>query len=316
MSRKLTIEEQVLREERKIAKNDRGVNAAKSEGMKIPFIVLGSLVYAIGMNYFLRPLNLYSGGMMGYAQLIADLLARAGLNFGGFNISGILYYVLNVPAIVIAMTKMRRRFIIKTIIAVTSVTVLLSLLPIPKAPVLEDNLANVMIAGLICGAGIGIILWTGACDGGMNIIGMLLIAIRGKGSVGQVSLASNIILYSVMLFLFDIPTVIYSLIYSVFNSIAADRIHTQNISSQVMVITKLEDTEAMEIEVMGRLNRGMTEINASGIFTGDAVKIFIIFISKYESGRLRAIIRSYDPKAFIVETEGVHIDGHFLRKLT
>ena len=316
MSKKLSIEERVLKEERKIEKRDHGANAARSEGLKIPFIVLGSFIYAIGMNYFLRPLNLYSGGMMGYAQLAADLLARAGLAFGGFNVSGVLYYLFNIPAILVAMKKMRRRFIIKTVIAVTSVTVLLSMVPIPTAPILEDTLANTMIAGLICGAGIGIILWTGACDGGMNIIGMLLIAIRGKGSVGQVSLASNIVLYGVMLFLFDIPTVIYSLIYSVFNSFAADRIHTQNISSEVMVITKLENTEAMEIEVMSRLNRGMTEINASGLFTGDAVKIFIIFISKYESNRLRAIIRSHDPRAFIVETEGVHIDGHFLRKLT
>lgn len=311
-----TIEELVVQEEEKIARNDQGAEAAKKESLKFPVILLGALIYSIGLNLFLRPLHLYSGGFMGFAQLIEELLKRAGLTFGGFNISGILYYLMNVPGLVLAAKKMRKRFIIKTVFAVTSVTVLLSVIPIPNTLILEDRLSNTIVAGLICGSGIGIILWMGACDGGMNIIGMLIIMLKGKGSVGQVSLITNIILYTIMLFLFDIPTVIYSLIYSVFNSIAADKIHTQNISTQVTVITKLEDSKPMEVEVMGRLNRGMTEINASGIFTGDPVKIFFIYVSKYEVSRLKAIIRSYDEHAFIVENEGVRIDGNFLKKLT
>lgn len=311
-----SIEELVVKEEEKIAENDRGTKAAKKESLKFPVILLGALIYSVGMNCFLRPLHLYSGGLMGFAQLFQELLTRAGITFGGFNISGVLYYLMNVPGLVMAAKRMRKRFIIKTVFAVTSVTVLLSVIPIPNQLILEDKLANTMVAGLICGAGIGIILWMGACDGGMNIIGMLIIMIKGKGSIGQVSLITNIILYTIMLFLFDIPTVIYSLIYSVFNSISADRIHTQNISTQVTVITKLEDTKPMEVEVMGRLNRGMTEINASGIFTGDPVKIFFIYVSKYEVSRLKAIIRSYDEHAFIVENEGVRIDGNFLKKLT
>ena len=303
------------------AVNERENEAAKQpwlkeEGPRSLGIILGALIYAVGVNLFLRPLHLYSGGFMGFAQLFQELLARAGINFGGFNISGVFYYLMNVPGLVIAAKKMRKRFIIKTVFAVTAITVLLSVIPIPDTLILEDRLSNTIVAGLICGAGIGIILWMGACDGGMNIIGMLIVMLKGKGSVGQISLATNVVLYGVMLFMFDIPTVIYSLIYSVFNSIAADKIHTQNISSQVTVITKLKDTKPMEVEVMGRLNRGMTEIDASGIFTGEPVKMFLIFVSKYEVSRLRAIVKSYDPSAFIVETAGVHIDGNFVRKLT
>ena len=182
--------------------------------------------------------------------------------------------------------------------------------------ILDDRLANTIVAGLLCGAGIGIIFRAGACDGGMNVIGMLLVMLSGKGSVGRISLITNVVLYGIMLFLFDIPTVIYSLVYSVFSSIASDRIHTQNIFSQVLVITKLKDTKPMEVEVMGRLHRGMTELSGSGTFTREPVKMFVIYVSKYEAPRLRGIIKSYDPSAFIAETEGVHIDGNFNRNLT
>ena len=310
-----TVRELVINEEEKIKENDTGTKAVKKEIYTFPIILFGGLIYSFGMNCFLRPLHLYSGGMMGFAQLFQELLLRAGVTFDGFNISGIIYYLMNVPAIIIAIKSMRRRFIIKTFFAITSITVLLSVIPIPTTPILDDRITNTIIAGLICGTGIGLILWGGSCDGGMNIIGMLLISKRGKGSVGNIGLFANIILYIIMLFIFDPATVIYSLIYSVFNSIAVDRIHTQNIASQIMVITKQKDTTAMEVDVMGKLNRGMTEINASGLFTGDDVKIFIIFVSKYEVNRLRRIIKSHDEYAFIVETTVTRIDGNFIKKI-
>lgn len=310
-----TVRELVISEEEKIKENDTGRKAVKREIYTFPIILAGALIYSFGMNCFLRPLNLYSGGMMGFAQLIQHLLEAMGVSSGGFNISGIIYYLMNVPAILIAIKTMRRRFIVKTIFAITSITVILSIIPISSVPILDDRITNAIIAGLICGTGCGLILWGGACDGGMNIIGMLLIAKRGKGSVGNIGLIANIVLYSIMLFIFDPATVIYSLIYSVFNSLAVDRIHTQNIASQVMVITKLKDTKDMEVDVMGKLNRGMTEINASGLFTGDDVKIFIIFVSKYEVNRLRRIIKTHDEESFIVETPVTRIDGNFIKKV-
>ena len=310
-----TVRELVITEEERIKADDTGTRAFRKEILIFPVILLGAVVYSFGMNCFLRPLHLYSGGMMGFAQLIQELLLVSGISFDGFNISGVIYYLLNVPAILIAIKTMRRRFIVKTFFAVTSITILLSVIPIPSGAVLDDRITNAIIAGLICGTGIGIILWGGACDGGMNIIGMLLIAKRKKGSVGNIGLIANIVLYSIMLIVFDPATFIYSLIYSVFNSIAVDRIHTQNIASQIMVITKLKDTQKLQVEVMGKLNRGMTEVNASGLFTGDNVRIFIIFVSKYEVNRLRRIVKYYDPDSFIVETPVTKIDGNFDKKI-
>ncbi len=310
-----SVEERVRKEEERIRQEDMGSIGARREGLKLPVILLGAAIYAFGFNVFLLPLHLYAGGMMGFAQLFRDLLSWFGLSFTSINITGILYYIMNIPAFIIALRRMRKRFIVKTIFAVTCVTVMLLVIPHPAEPILDTVLGNAMVAGLICGSGVGLILLMGACDGGVNLIAMLLISRRGKTSVGRVSIVANVILYGIMLFLFDIPTVIYSLIYAVFGSIATDKIHAQNISTQVTILTKLEDTRDMEVEVLSRLYRGMTEVDANGIFTGERVKMFIVFINKYESGRLKGIIRAHDPNAFIVETEGVRIEGNFLRKL-
>lgn len=316
------VRQRIDEKEAQIANADKILNlsdikspAVRHEGLRIAWIFAGASIYALGMNIFLQPLNLYAGGFMGFSQLFAKLLNQAGLHFGSLNLSGIIYYILNIPALVVAYKTTRRRFVVKSLLSVTLITVLLSVVPIPEAPVLEDKIANCIIAGLICGTGVGIILRSGASDGGSDTIGMILSQMNTTFSVGKIALSLNCILYGIMLFLFDIPTVIYSLIYAAFNSIATDRMHTQTISSQVLIITKMPDTSPLEIEVMGTLHRGMTKWKACGAYSGDEETILLILISKHEMIQLRNIVKQFDPKAFMSVTEGVDVKGNFLRKL-
>ena len=120
-----SVEERVRKEEERIRQEDMGSIGARREGLKLPVILLGAAIYAFGFNVFLLPLHLYAGGMMGFAQLFRDLLSWFGLSFTGINITGILYYIMNIPAFIIALRRMRKRFIVKTIFAVTCVTVML-----------------------------------------------------------------------------------------------------------------------------------------------------------------------------------------------
>lgn len=318
------LQEQVLSEERAEERADDfgsithlNQEAVKQEGIKLPIILIGAAVYSFGVNIFLKPLGLYSGGFMGFSQLVNTIFRDyLGNPFGGFDITGIIYWILNVPALAYAYMKMRRRFFYKSIIAVTAITVMLSLIPIPSQPVLPDFLGNAIISGIITGAGVGIILRMGAADGGMDLVGMILISLRGKSSVGQLGMYVNMVLYSIYLFLFDAPTVIYSMIYSTFFSVACDRMHTQNINAEILVISGMQDTRPMEIEIMGKLNRGITRLSAEGAFTGEERKVLLIMASKYEVNRIRGMVKRHDPRAFIIVNEGVNVDGHFIKKLT
>ena len=279
-------------------------------------IVIGSVIFAVGINQFLRPLHLYSGGMMGFSQLFTYLLHdRFGVVAGNIDLSGILYYLLNLPGIIIAFLKMPRRFFFKTLFTVSCITFLLTLVPIAPEPVLEETVANCMIAGLMAGVGVGLTLRMGACDGGMDLIGMLLIQKRNGMSVGRITLATNMLLYAVCLVLFDIPTVIYSLLYSAACSLMSDRIHTQNIDIQALVVTKRTDLETLEIELMGQMGHGLTRWKAVGSYTGDEETVFMTVVSKYEINRLKAIIHEYDPNAFVMIDEGVSVGGNYRRKL-
>ena len=93
-----------------------------------------------------------------------------------------------------------------------------------------------------------------------------------------------------------------------------DRLHSQNINVEVKVVTN-EQNEEMEAEIMRELERGLTKWNAKGAYTEEGKQVLYILLSKYELAHLRYIIRKYDPHAFIVVNEGVHIGGNFLKKL-
>ncbi|MBQ7678557.1 MAG: YitT family protein [Butyrivibrio sp.] len=285
------------------------------EAGRLVVAIFGAFAYSAGINLFVVPLGLYTGGLMGICQLIRSILVNAfGLNFGSFDIAGLIYYAMNIPLFLLARKKMGRIYFIKTLICVTSTTIFLMLIPIPQTVIIDDVLAACVIAGIICGAGIGLVLRMGATDGGMDIVGILLIRWRRDFSVGKVNLFVNCLLYGVCFFLFNVQTVIYSLIYAAFSATAIDRVHAQNINVEVHIITRV-DCDALERRVFQELGRGITKWTSVGAYTGNESEILYVIVSKYELNHLRRIVSAYDPDAFIVTTEGVGVDGHFNKHL-
>lgn len=276
----------------------------------------GAVVYSLGINLFIVPVALYSGGIMGFSQILRTILIQyLNLPLQNFDIAGVIYYLINIPILLISMKRIGRRFFIKTVMCVTTVTVLLSVIPIPMQPILpDDTLACCVIGGIICGLGMGLALKNGGSLGGMDIVGMMLIKWRKDFRVGRVNLITNIILYSVCLFLFDIPTVIYSLIYASLSSFAIDKVHAQTINVEVRIITKAQD-EGMEKEIFTELERGITKWEAIGAYTDESVHILFVLISKYELSQLKNIVHKYDLHAFIVVNEGVNVVGNYKTRL-
>ncbi len=286
------------------------------EAKKLTAAVAGMFVMALGVNLFIVPANLYNGGVLGFCQLFRTILANyLHIDFGSIDIAGIIYYIVNIPLFWLAYAKISKRFFWKTLICVTAMSAFLSLIPIPAAPLMKDDLlASCIIGGIISGAGIGIALKMGGSGGGMDIIGMFMTKLKGDFSVGRVGLFVNIVLYVICLFLFDVSTVIYSLIYASISAFAMDKVHVQNIIVEVHIITKIKSRE-MEEEIFQKLGRGITSWQSCGAYTQEQSEMLYILLSKYEVGQLKHIVHKHDPAAFIVVKEGAHVDGNYLKKL-
>ena len=276
----------------------------------------GAMIYALGINLFIVPVSLYSGGIMGFSQVIRTLLVSVFPDtFRNFDIAGVIYYLINAPILLLSMKQIGKRFFARTVMCVTAVTILLSVIPIPEQPVLpDDRLACCVIGGMICGIGMGIALKNGGSLGGMDIVGMMLVKWRRDFKVGRVNMAANILLYGVCLFLFNVPTVIYSLIYAFVSSFAVDKMHSQTINVEVRVITKGKN-EAMEQEIITEMDRGVTRWEAVGAYTEEQVHVLFILVSKYELNQVKNIIYKHDPGAFVMINEGVQVVGNYKTRL-
>ena len=275
--------------------------------------VIGGALYAVGVNLFIVPFNLYSGGLVGIAQLIRTVLSDyIHIDFGSKDIAGIIFYALNLPILIYAFPRLDKLFFLKTLVAVTSLTVAMSL--IPTTVIVDDCLASTIVGAFISGAGIGLVLRMSSSTGGMDIIGMLISKSHGNIRVGQVNLTVNLVIYAVCLFLFDVQIVVYSVIFAVVHAFAIDKFHAQNINVEVKVITKTNPDD-IEYEVFTKMGRGVTELHSIGAYTHEDEHMLYILISKYEVHQLRQIIRKYDKNAFVIVNEGVWVEGHYLKKL-
>lgn len=283
------------------------------EGRRTLMAAVGALIFAVGTNLFIVPSGLYSSGIMGLCQVLRTMLVEyLHLNFGSVDIAGMIYYVINIPIFVVGYRKMGKKFVLKTLICVTVMSGGMAVIPVTQ--IVEDTMLACVIGGIICGAGVGILLRMGASGGGMDIVGVILVKWRQDFSVGRVNLMMNLVLYSACLFLFDVETALYSVINAAVYSVAIDRLHAQNINVEVNVITKISSQE-LEKEVFTELGRGITKWKTMGAYTHEESHILYIMMSKYEVHQLKNIVHKYDPQAFIVVNEGVHVEGNYLKKL-
>ena len=259
--------------------------ALQNKWARVLIAVFATFLYALGVNLFVVPMDLYSGGVVGLSQIIRTLLAQAVELPAGVDIAGILYFLINIPVLYLAWRDLGRAFLLRTLICVGASSLFLSVIQSPAVPSMLD------------------------------VVGLCLTKRGSRFTVGRFSLGFNIVLYIACALLFDIQTAIYSVIYTVFCSLFIDRGHQQNINVQVLIFTRDADPE-LPRSIMSRLGRGVTYWEGKGAYTESDMRVLCVCVSKFEVAELQETVRELDPHAFFIVQEGVRIGGNFLRKIS
>ena len=141
-------------------------------------IVTGTLFAALGV-FLMQNAGLVPGGTVGIALL---------LHYGtGVNVGAALFLV-NLPFYVLAWLRLGKAFTLRTVLAVS----LLSLLSwwLPQAITLQqiDGVLAAVLGGLLCGSGMLFLFRHGASLGGLNVL-VLRLHDRFGWSTGKVQMA-------------------------------------------------------------------------------------------------------------------------------
>ena len=290
-------------------------NTLHNRWLRIVAAMVGELIAAAALNLFIVPLHLYSGGAMGVCQLIRTLLQTyTKLDFGTYDIAGILYFLVNIPILLLAYKNLGRAFVAKTLICTVAFSLFYSLIPSPSVPIVDDYLTACLLGGILAGVGGGLVLTCGASGGGLDIVGLYLSKRGSQFTVGKFSLSFNAVLYTACLFLFSPEVAIYSVIYNFFTAMVLDRMHQQNVSIQALIFTK-GDEDALARFIIENLGRSVTYWEGVGAYTGEDVHVLCVCLSKFEIEELVHAVHSIDPHAFVTTQEGTRIYGNFQRKV-
>lgn len=269
-------------------------------------------MFGISVNLFVVSLNLFSGGLLGVAQVIRSVIEMFSPSVSTFDVSGIIYACLNIPLYIMAYKNLSHRFFYLSLVSTIVQTITLTLCPIPSVLIFEDMLISIMVGGMIGGIGIGLCLREGGSGGGFDILGVYYALKVKSGSVGKLSLFLNGCVFTICAVLFNFQVAVYSAIYVFIFSYALDRVHLQNIATHCMIFTQ---NKQIKKDIISKLNRGVTYWQGTGAYTDNNMDVLVTIISKYEVNNLRRLVLEMDPRAFIIVSEGMQISGNYEKRL-
>ena len=260
-------------------------------------IVLGSVLCAVAIKGILIPNHFLAGGFTGLALLLHYLFPALPV--------GLAYFLLNVPNFVLGWVHVGQRFFFYSLagMVIFSATMML---PFPKLAI-DDLILCALTAGLITGAGSGIILRSLGSAGGMDILAVIIykkLSIR----IGTSSLGFNFILLAAAATRFPLDIILYTLIHIYVTSYMVNLVVTGfNQRKAVMIISK--KWRAISDDIMERMHRGVTVVQGQGGYTGQAIRILYAVITFAELSRFKNRVRQIDPEAFMVVTETLEVMG-------
>ncbi|WP_261132507.1 YitT family protein [Bacillus sp. Marseille-Q3570] len=269
-----------------------------TEIKKILIILLGAVLGAVSLNYFLIPANVYASGFTGIAQLLASVLQQTPIPAS----TGIILFILNIPVAILGWLKVGKSFTFYSIVSVAATTFFLEIIPIKV--ISEDILLNAVFGGVIAAIGIGFTLKWGASTGGMDIVAMVLSRMKDR-PIGIYFFTLNAAIIFTAGILYGWEKALYTLVTLYVTSRVIDVIHTRHEKLTAMIITK----KGKEIQqaIHQKMVRGITKIPAKGGFTDEDKELLIIVVTRYELYDLEHAIKEVDPQAFtnIVNTTGI-----------
>ena len=290
-------------------------------------VTISTIIYCMGVMWFLQPASLYSGGVTGIAQLISNSFSRF------FNIKidlGLIVFLINIPILIFGWKKVSKRFVICSVISIILQTVLMNeIIPVvdfgintglnpitgvtfPGSGSEMDLLLLSFVGGFISGVGSSLALRYGTSTGGVDILAQA-VSFKKNISIGFISLVVNVIIAILGALLFGNPAVaFYTIIRIIVQSVITDKVHTAyNFLKVEIVTTKTQEVSELLLSDIGR---GITIINAIGAYTHTEKSVLEIIISSYEMHRVIDDTKRIDPSAFITVSPVRRVIGNFKRK--
>ena len=156
-------------------------------------VVLGGLMIAFGIQFFLVPNNLVIGGVSGFAIILNHLTGLP---------TGLLFFLINAPVFIFALRQFGFRFILISMLGIITTSILIDLIAFWGFTATNELILVAIFGGLLIGAGVGLIISVGSSAGAVDMLARLLQVKRPDLTLGHLILCidGTIILIGALVF--------------------------------------------------------------------------------------------------------------------
>ncbi|MGN7359316.1 YitT family protein [Paenibacillus sp. SAF-054] len=251
-------------------------------------IVIGSLIIALGFNLFFLPHGIASGGVSGIS-----VLAEAWFKLE----PAFTQWALNIPLFFLGVFLLGKNYGIRSLLG--SVILPLFVYLTKDWPLPTDNpLLASIYGGIAVGLGIGIVYRGRGSTGGLTTLAQVIQKYSGLSfSLCVVLLDGSVILLAATTL--SLEKALYALVGLYVTAKVIDTVELGFNQSKVAYIIS-NHTEAISAAVLHDLDRGLTKLNAEGGYTGDNRIVLMVVIGQNETTRLKTLVRTVDPEAFVI----------------
>lgn len=258
-------------------------------------IVLGTGLMAVGIQNIYDPINLVTGGFTGIAIIVKNI--TSGAVEGGIPL-WLTNLVLNIPVFLIAWRVKGKSFIGRTVAATVLLSVWLYFLP-PIALVKDDYILAAVFGGVLSGVGIGLILLAKATTGGTDMVAALIQHKLRHYSIAQIMQVLDGLVVLAGLYVFGIQPALYAMVAIFIVSKVSDGLMEGFHYSKAAFIITGRYREVAD-SIMEHLDRGVTGLEARGMYSGEEKCMLYCVVSKKEIVALKELVMHIDREAFVI----------------
>lgn len=273
--------------------------------IRIAKILFGTFLLALSVEMFIIPYNILSGGVAGIAVALEPFFHYDETLFAN---------ILTVGFMIMGWLVLGRRFVMDSVLAslaypvfTTMCSGLMYVTDIPPA-------VASLYAGLLGGAGIGIVMSTGSSTGGVDIPTMILAKVfHTKLSLMVMIVDGFTVLLGVLAY--DISAALIGLLSVFVSSYAVGKVLSlgQVEAKSVQIIS--DSWQVISDRIQKELERGVTLVEAEGGYRQEKKKMILAVVANRQYPHLLEIVHETDPNAFVITTDASDMRGEGFAEL-
>lgn len=272
-------------------------------------LTIAGIINALGITMFLTPVKLYDSGISGTSMILSQVTPE-------FLSLSVFLIILNVPLFLYGLKKQGKEFTVYAIYTVVIYSLcawlITDILPVDVSIVSpmagSDLFLCAIFGGIISGVGSGLAIRFGGAMDGIEVIAIIFAKKLGI-TVGTFVMIYNVLLYilcGVIIQSWILP--LYSMVtYAAALKTVDYIIEGFDRSKSAMIITEKPDEICKELS--DKFENGITTLKAHGYYSDKSKTMIYFVVNRFQVGKMKSIVHSIDPKAYISITEVADIFG-------